>query len=263
MSGNCLFRPKKSLGQNFLINDGACRRIAATLDPRPEDNVLEIGPGHGALTKFLLQARRLVLLEKDRQLAAKAAACFPVHVINGDALKFNWRKLGLQNWKITGNLPYNVASPLIWDILSQCAGLQKAVFMVQKEVAERLTAAPGSRHYGALSVWAQSFSQTTLIFTLGPGSFRPPPKVDSAVVAFNPIPLDKRPGHLSELRTLLQLCFQQRRKQLGGVFHRANKHSLLEGLDTLQIDGSRRPEELSPEQFQQLAKCLIPEENER
>lgn len=254
-------RAKKSLGQHFLRNESVCRRIAALLDPQPGDNVLEIGPGPGALTRAL-EAQphaRLLLLEKDRHWAAKRQreAAPKTQAVLMDALRFDWRRLPPEErWKIAGNLPYNVASPLIWDIVSQSAA-SRCVFMVQKEVGQRLCAAPGSRQYGALSVWVQAYARPRLEFTLGPGAFSPPPKVDSAVLSFTPLPAEGRPRHPAALERLLRVCFQQRRKQLGGIFARAGLARLAAELPQLGLSPQLRPEALSVADFLRLSALLV------
>ena len=253
-------RAKKSLGQHFLRNEGICRRIAALLMPQPEDNVLEIGPGPGALTRAL-EAQphaRLLLLEKDRHWASERQrhAAPGTQAVLMDALRFDWRRLPADgSWKIAGNLPYNVASPLIWDILSQ-GSATRCVFMVQKEVGQRLAAAPGSRQYGALTVWVQAHARVRLEFALGPGAFSPQPKVDSAVLSFAPVPLAERPRHPRALERLLRVCFQQRRKQLGGIFTRAGLAWLAETLPALGLSPQLRPEALPVEAFLRLAGLL-------
>lgn len=242
---------KKSLGQHFLRRQGICERIADLVGPEPEDNLLEIGPGPGALTTVLERRphARLLLLEKDSYWAGVRAESGPAgtEVRCMDALEFPWEEL-TGRWKLLGNLPYNVASPLIWDIVSRCHALTRACFMVQKEVGQRIAAAPGSRQYGALSVWVQAFVSTHLEFTVAPGAFVPPPKVDSAVLTFRmlPEPLVRDPDALA---SVLKLCFQQRRKQLGGIFRRQGREDLLARLASVGVPGTARPEELSVEQF--------------
>lgn len=242
--------PKKSLGQHFLINDSVCKRIVKLLQPAEEDQILEIGPGPGALTRHLLTAphKKLLLIEKDSWWAKERAQ--EAEVCEMDAMQFKWHDLCEKgHWKLVGNLPYNIASPLIWNILSQCRCWRRAVFMVQKEVAQRICAQPGSRQYGALSVWIQSHAQAKLHFGVSPGSFRPPPKVDSAVVTF--VPLPAQPRHPEALKNLLDLCFQQRRKQLSTIFRQ--NAPLQQSLKELDIKPELRPEALTPEQFQTLA----------
>ena len=189
-------RAKKSLGQHFLRDERVVQRIVDLLRVEEGDNVMEIGPGPGALTALLrpLPWRRLLLLEKDDHYAAEhAARPLPgLEVVAGDALAYPWESLE-GPWKIAGNLPYNVASPLMWDIVSRVPDMARAVFMIQKEVGDRLLARPGSRDYGALSVWVQSFAVTRKGFVVDPAAFSPPPKVDSAVVVFEPLPPEKGP----------------------------------------------------------------------
>ena len=256
-------RAKKSLGQHFLRDERVVQRIVDLLRVEEGDQVMEIGPGPGALTALLrpLPWKRLLLLEKDDHYAAEhAARPLPgLEVVAGDALAYPWESLE-GPWKIAGNLPYNVASPLMWDVVSRVPHLSRAVFMVQKEVGDRLIAGPGSRDYGALSVWVQSFAATRKGFVIGPSAFSPPPKVDSAVVVFEPLPPEKRPAHPEELSRLIKICFQQRRKQLQGILRRALPGNFsMEKLERLGIDPARRPETLAVEQFQQLSESLFHE----
>lgn len=247
--------PKKSLGQHFLHNEAACRRIVDLLELKPRDQILEIGPGPGALTKCLAEAPHtlLRLIEKDSYWAAERLADNSAEVMNMDALRYDWAGLGTSGvWKLAGNLPYNIASPLIWDILAQCRCWQRAVFMTQKEVGQRLAAAPGSRAYGAMSVWAQCHARVRVAFCLGPGSFRPPPKVDSAVVVFEPLP--ERPEYPKELSQLLKICFQKRRKQLGGILRGFS--ALERGMRELNLPLQARPEELACADFLRLSAWL-------
>ena len=251
-------RAKKSLGQHFLKNPDICDRIAALLEATAQDNILEIGPGPGALTRSLeaLPHARLLLLEKDRYWAGERqrAAQPGTQAVLTDALRFAWARITPAfPWKLAGNLPYNVASPLIWDCLSQATGCTRAVFMVQKEVGLRLAAAPGNGQYGALSVWVQSYAAPRLEFTLGPGAFNPPPKVDSAVLSFTPLSLASRPEHPQLLARLLRICFQQRRKQLGGIIRRSGEQPLAQALHEAEIDPGLRPEALGVGQWQRLS----------
>ncbi|MBO4300371.1 MAG: 16S rRNA (adenine(1518)-N(6)/adenine(1519)-N(6))-dimethyltransferase RsmA [Desulfovibrio sp.] len=251
-------KAKKSLGQHFLIRDDICKHIAALLLPQKNDRLIEIGPGPGALTRALEAQPHecLLLLEKDNYWAEvrQRSARLHTQTVLMDAMCFDWRRIQQGSpWKITGNLPYNIASPLIWDSLSLSAGWQRAVFMVQKEVGQRLAASPGSKKYGALSVWVQSFAKPQVEFIVRPGAFNPPPKVDSAVLSFTPLPVDKRPHFPAVLAKLLRVCFQQRRKQLGGIFKRSNMPGLVEALNHTRIDKDLRPEALTVMDFQRLA----------
>lgn len=251
-------RAKKSLGQHFLRRPDICTRIAALALPGSDDRILEIGPGPGALTKALLAQphARLLLLEKDHHWAAEQqrTAAPTTQTVLMDALRFDWTRITPdQPWKIVGNLPYNVASPLIWDIVSRAAGLTRAVFMVQKEVGQRMAAAPDSSDYGALSIWVQSFTRPRLEFIVGPGAFNPPPRVDSAVLSFEPLPAALRPQHPELLSRLLKACFQLRRKQLSGIFRRSGLAFLEEHAPEVGFSLSARPETLNTTQFLQLS----------
>ncbi len=250
---------KKSLGQHFLVNADVCNRIVNLLDVQPGDNILEIGPGPGALSNILLRLpfSRLDFIEKDTRWADKLnnEKKENVKIYNMDALSFAWGDLE-ESWKIIGNLPYNVASPLIWDIVSEVPNLQRAVFMIQLEVADRIISSPGSRDYGALSVWVQSFAKVKKEFKVSPGSFSPPPKVDSGVILLVPLPREDHPAKPKKLSRLLKICFQNRRKQLGSIFRMNNLPYLANALNKLDIDPSLRPENLSPEQFDSLSAYL-------
>jgi len=250
---------KRSLGQNFLVDANIARKIVEALDIRPGDNVLEIGPGRGALTRHILDRRpgRLVVLEKDNALAEALIAQHPsIELVPGDALTYPWESLAPEaGWKIIGNLPYNIASPLIWDLVSR-ARFASAVFMVQLEVGQRLKAASGGKEYGGLSVWVQSHARVELLFKVPPQVFQPRPKVTSAVMRFllHPEPLD--PGAAKALAATIRMCFQQRRKQLATIL---KSKGILDGEDILRAQGvepAQRPETLGPERFQALAKSL-------
>lgn len=255
-------RPRKSLGQNFLQDRNLARKIVEALRVTSEDRVWEIGPGPGILTAFLLQAApaSLTLLEKDAYWAARlrdetagASLSSAPMVLTGDALKQNWRDCAAP-FKVIGNLPYNIASPLMWKLLSEAGGLSRAVFMLQKEVGERVTAAASSGVYGALSVWIQLFCRPRLEFIVPPQVFRPRPKVYSAVLSFDPLPSELRPARPEALSSLLKLLFQQRRKQVG-VILRAR------GLDPelpqrCGIDPACRPENISPAQYKELSEIF-------
>lgn len=255
-------RAKKSLGQHFLKNPGIARRIVDLLRIAPGDSVLEIGPGRGALTAHIREAApaRLILVEKDAYWAAHHAACATgaaggVEVRAADALEFPWESLS-GPWKIISNLPYNVGSPLVWDIVSRTPELTRAVFMVQKEVGERLCARPGGREYGALSVWVQSHARVEWGFEVGPGAFSPPPRVNSAVVVLTPFTPQARPKHPEALAALLRRCFGQRRKQLQSLLRKTGAPDAGATLEALGIPPQARPETLSPELFQRLSLAV-------
>ncbi len=251
-------RAKKSLGQHFLRHPQISQKIVELLHIKEGDCVLEIGPGPGALTDFLEMslARTLLLVEKDRYWAGErqAKGSQRTQAVLMDAMHMSWRRIMPQQpWKIISNLPYNVASPLMWDIFSQTTGLARAVFMMQKEVGQRLVAEPHTKAYGALTVWVRSFVRPQWAFVVGPGAFSPPPKVDSAVLAFEPLPLEQRPPHPDALARLLKMCFQNRRKQLKSIFRQGQAEHYVAGLKMLGIDAQKRPENLTPQEFCRLA----------
>ncbi len=254
------FRPaKRSLGQNFLVDENTSRRIVAAVDPGESDIVVEIGPGRGALTRFLAEAKpkRCIALEKDHALAESLAQTQPqVEVIDGDALNYDWDSLAHEQLKIVGNLPYNVASRIIWEIVSRVECFDRAVFMVQHEVGLRLTAKFASKQYGAISVWVQSFCELEYLFKVPPTVFRPQPRIDSAVVRFMPRPRMERPEDAKALSRLLKICFQKRRKQLKNILKEHWNPEIESWFENMGVSPTLRPEALSPIQFEALSKCL-------
>lgn len=247
-------RAKRSLGQNFLVDPNTIRAIIGALRASPGDRVFEIGPGRGALTEEMLgQGLEVSVLEKDRVLARYLADRHPqLRVIVGDAMQFAWE--GMRgDWRVIGNLPYNVASPIIWDLVARTPAARRMVFTVQKEVAQRLCAAPGSRAYGALSVWVQTFAGVHYERTLGGNVFRPRPKVDSAVVSLDPAGRSLSQAQQEALGQVLRVCFQKRRKQLGSILKSVWSPELEAWLEAQGLDRRVRPEALSPEAFLELA----------
>lgn len=251
--------PKRSLGQNFLRDENIARNIVAALEIGPDDCVLEIGPGRGALTKHItaLGPKRFMVLEKDDALAEALSHWDNApEVWRGDALKFPWESLDTEGaWKIVGNLPYNIASPLMWEIVSR-ARFDRAVFMIQLEVAQRIKAEQGGKVYGALSAWIQNFTSVELLFKVPPHVFFPPPKVTSGVIRLKPKKnLPDAPG-AKALAALLHCCFQNRRKQIGNILKSKGIANYVEALEALGITPAQRPETLEPERFLALAKLL-------
>jgi 16S rRNA (adenine1518-N6/adenine1519-N6)-dimethyltransferase len=253
-------RAKRSLGQNFLVDANICRKIVAALEIDASSSVLEIGPGKGAISGHILDASpaSYLAIEKDTDLAQALRLSHPQAEVRAmDALEFPWESLDAPALRIAGNLPYNVGSRLIWDIVSRTKRYERAVFMVQYEVAQRLTAAPGGKTYGALGVWVQSFSIPRLLFKVPPTVFRPQPKVDSAVVILFPQRQDKRPRDPQALSRLLRLCFQQRRKQLGNILKSQLNDTLTAWLEEQGIGLKLRPEALTPGQLQELSTRIV------
>ena len=236
----------RRLGQHFLGDPKILDRIVDALDPIPGETVLEIGPGKGSLTEALLaRGLTVVAIEKDRDLAA-ALARNNLTVVEGDALRIQWPRVP----KIVGNIPYYITSPLIDKALTPPLP-ERVVFLVQAEVADRLAAEPGSKIYGALSVGVQAVCRVEKLFTVAPGSFKPPPKVRSAVVRLTPraVPL-VTPEEIASLRTFVTGCFSKRRKQLKNAVTGMSETDLR----ALGFDPAIRPERLAPEDFVKLLR---------
>jgi 16S rRNA (adenine1518-N6/adenine1519-N6)-dimethyltransferase len=262
--------PRKRFGQHFLVQPKVAERIVDSARLNPSDVVVEIGPGLGALTQFILpKIRRLHLVELDRDLADYLSVNIPssecaVSVHQQDAMDFDFRLLSEtegQPLVVLGNLPYNISSPLIFHLLESRAGIQKAVFMLQREVGDRLAASPGKKDYGVLSVLLGAYGKVSRLFPVGRGQFHPPPKVDSLVVLidFRKDPPVDIPS-FEFFRKLVNTAFQQRRKTLHNSLKAlvSNRpHFLDEAFSKTGIDPKRRPETLSPEEFQSLGKALL------
>jgi len=211
-----LSRPKKALGQHFLRDPGILRRIADALEPAPGETVIEIGPGPGGLTAQLApRGIRLIAIERDRELVPGLRERFPaVTIVEGDALEEDWHRLAGGPFSVIGNIPYNITSPLI-DQALRPPRPRRIVFLVQKEVAERVAAAPGGKEYGALTVGVQAVATVERLFRVPAGAFHPPPKVDSAVIRLTPreSPL-VRDDEVAAFRRFVVGLFGFRRKQL-------------------------------------------------
>jgi 16S rRNA (adenine1518-N6/adenine1519-N6)-dimethyltransferase len=247
------------LGQHFLHDPSILGRIADAVGIRPGDLVLEIGPGRGGLTAALAaRARHLVAIEADGRLAAALATMFAgraVAIVHGDALKVPWPAADC----VCGNIPYQITSPLIERAL-QVPRPRVVVFLVQREVADRLAASPGSRTYGALSAGVQLVAGVERLFSVPRGAFQPPPRVESALVRltpFQPAPLDA--AEEGATRALIRAAFQRRRQQLrrtlaeSADIPRPTAEALLASVG---VAPETRPETLAPGEFVALARAL-------
>lgn len=255
-------RARKRFGQNFLVDERIIDRIITALSPATGDNLVEIGPGRGALTGALLAATgHLQVVELDRDLARwleeqfAADPGFRVH--SGDALKFDFTSLAAAGpLRVVGNLPYNISTPLLFHLLKYARLITDMHFMLQKEVVERLAAPPGGKSYGRLSVVVQYHCQVESLFPVSPQAFRPAPRVDSAVVRLlplrEPVVEARDPAFFHQV---VSIAFQQRRKTL-----RNSLKSLAGSADPARtsIDLSLRPEVLSVADFVQLSNELDP-----
>ncbi len=240
---------KKRFGQHFLTNRSILRRIVQFAGIQTRDTVVEIGPGRGALTRELAEtAQRVIAIEIDRDLIGDLRSSMPsnVEIIEGDALVVPFPQ---ESFRLVGNLPYNVATPLFKRFIEHRTSIQDVTVMIQKEVAERLGASPGSGSYGPLSVLIQYYATVKYGFTVPPGAFSPKPKVDSAVVrlGWTSAP-DARP-----FTDFVHQAFSSRRKKLANnllsAFGSLNREEVSRRLKDAGIDGNARPEELSVEQF--------------
>lgn len=253
---------KKRFGQHFLHDPRVIGRILQALNPQPGDVLVEIGPGLGALTAPLLaRVPRLTVVEIDRDVIEPLrAACGQapgLDVRQGDALKFDFASLAPAGGQIRliGNLPYNISTPLLFHLLDQSAAIRDMLFMLQKEVVDRMAAAPGDADYGRLSVTLAARAEVTPLFDVGPGAFKPPPQVDSSVVRVVPRPPAFAIADAGAFERVIAAAFSQRRKQLGNALR-----GLLSGADfaAAGIDPSERAERLSAAEFARLSNQLGP-----
>ena len=255
-------KARKRFGQNFLIDQGIINHIVRSISPKSDDNLVEIGPGQGAITGLLLEkADKLNVIELDRDLIPVLLSQFANHpgfkIHQADALKFDFASLCDEKsgpLRIVGNLPYNISTPLIFHLISYEQRVHDMHFMLQKEVVERLAAQPGEKNYGRLSIMAQYYCEVENLFEVPPESFSPAPKVDSAIVRLTPHP--KRPHQAESFETLdilVKTAFSQRRKTLKNAL----KSVLDDNFTTPDnIDLTQRAEDLSIAQYVHLANYL-------
>jgi 16S rRNA (adenine1518-N6/adenine1519-N6)-dimethyltransferase len=255
-------RAKRRLGQHFLSDPRILARFADALDATGRDVVLEIGPGPGGLTAALAErAGRLVAIEKDAELVPALRERFPrVTVVHGDALELDWHALAGPGALVAGNIPYNITSPLLDKALTPPRP-PRIVFLVQKEVADRVTAVPGGGTYGALTVGVQAVARAERLFLVPAGAFDPRPKVDSAVLRLTPLdpPLVADPD-LPRFRRFVVGIFGFRRKQLGRGIRELTGWAPERAGETLTragVDPTARPETLAPEAFVRLFGALV------
>jgi len=248
------------LGQHFLSDPAILARIADAALVEPGEVVLEIGPGQGTLTRELAaRAGRVVAIEADRHLAEALRVQPPapnVEVVAGDALKVPWPRADV----VCGNIPYRITSPLIERAL-RAPRPRRIVFLVQREVADRLGAAPGSRDYGALSAGVRLVADVERLFSVRAGAFRPPPRVQSALVRITPraVPLVSDEGEERRVRALIRMAFTRRRAQLQRTLRESASLTPAEAAALLARTGLApqvRAEQVSAEQFVALARGL-------
>ena len=251
-------RPRKRFGQHFLTDPGVIDAIIASISPRDDDTVVEIGPGQGAITRPLAaRAGRLHAIELDRDLAARLKQEYPdgcnVTVHEADALKFDFAALG-SSLRVVGNLPYNISTPLLFHLLDYRQHIADMHFMLQKEVVDRMAAPPGSKTYGRLGIMLGCHFQIDALFDVDRQAFDPPPDVTSAIVRLAPLP----PGTYvindeQQFAKLVAQAFSQRRKTIRNSLRTMVDEAALEGAG---IDPGLRPEAISIAHYVRLANAL-------
>jgi 16S rRNA (adenine1518-N6/adenine1519-N6)-dimethyltransferase len=259
-------QPKKSLGQHFLVDTQHCARITAYADIQPEDTVIEIGPGTGQLTRLLLEkARTVIAIEFDRDMVEHLGRLFPENdprsskltIVNADILRLRWTDLPAGNHvRLVGNLPYNISTKILAQTAEVKERFHSFTFMVQKEVAERVLARPGTKDYGYFTLLMEYHFQRFRGFAVPPGAFSPPPRVVSYAMRVMP----REPLEVPDYRRfvkLLQSSFRQRRKTLWNNLKSGfEDEKLAQAFSECGLDSRIRPEELPLQQFACLARVL-------
>ena len=258
-----MIRARRRFGQHFLHDPAVIQRIVAVIAPRPGEALVEIGPGPGAITRPLLAAAgTLDVIEIDRELAASLRAEFaaqPGFVLHeGDALDFDWR--GLQRargarLRLVGNLPYNISTPLLFRLLEARDAVLDMHLMLQKEVVDRIVAAPGGGDYGRLGVMLAPYLESTRLFDIGPGAFRPPPKVWSSIVRLRVRAQVPDWADSPDYARIVAAAFAQRRKTLRNALSGLVDAA---GFAAAGVDPQARAETLRPDQFGALARAARP-----
>jgi len=271
-------QPRKRFGQNFLIDHNIIEQILTVVDPQPQDHLVEIGPGLGAITERLLPpVAHLDAIELDRDLIAFLTEKFGADtnkftLYNADVLRFDLNTLARppHKFRIVGNIPYNISTPLIFHLLSFAEHIVDIHLMVQKEVAVRLNSQHGSKAYGRLSIMIQHCCQVTQLFDIGPEAFDPPPAVNSAFIRITPDPVKAAATqNIKLLRNITTAAFNQRRKTIQNALKSLRYHtgdssdnSIHHGVsaETLLAAGitpTLRPEQVSVEDYVRLSNILV------
>lgn len=253
--------PRKRFGQHFLSDQSIISRIVVSLAPKPSEHLVEIGPGQGAITMPVIRlSHALDVVEFDRDLIPVLQERTPrgcdLHIHQADALEFNFRSLktDARELRVFGNLPYNISTPLIFHLLEQADCITDMLFMLQKEVADRLAAKPGDDAYGRLSVMAQYYCDIEVLFDVPPEAFYPPPKVDSSIVRM--LPYRKLPVIARDIKlftAVVKQAFSQRRKTLRNSLRQMVADDIWVSVN---IDPSLRAERLSVEDFVRLSNAM-------
>jgi 16S rRNA (adenine1518-N6/adenine1519-N6)-dimethyltransferase len=259
-------KARKRFGQNFLQDEMIIADIVGAIDPATDQHLVEIGPGHGAITQYLLpDCQRLDVIELDRDLVPLLQQKFggyeQLTIHEADALTFDYTKLVSAKvpLRVIGNLPYNITTPLLFHLLAQSHCIADMCFMLQLEVVKRICAQPGSKTYGRLSIMMQYQCEAVQLFTVPPEAFEPKPKVDSAIIYLKPLPV--RLGGdmpIAALNKVVTQAFSQRRKTISNTLKSIMSLSVLEALN---IDFKQRPETISVEQYVAITQAWLVEQN--
>jgi len=254
-------RARKRFGQNFLVDHGVIREIVRAIHPRPDDQLVEIGPGKGAITALLADScNHLSVIELDRDLVPWLKVKFEKHpdfrLFQADALSFDFAQIATTDTplRIVGNLPYNISTPLIFHLLSYSHQVEDMHFMLQKEVVKRMAAQPGESAYGRLGIMVQYYCAVENLFEVPPTAFDPAPKVDSAIVRLTPYKTLPFPAdNIKMFERLVNVAFQQRRKTLRNALKQMIPTEII---DSLPVDAGARAETLSLQTFVELSNLL-------
>lgn len=261
-------RPKKSLGQNFLRDENISRKIVAAINPRPSEIVLEIGPGEGALTKYLAPlVYRLIVVDVDRRVVARMRNAYrseEVEVRHEDFLTTDLDQIARhwnQSIRIVGNIPYHITSPILFHVLDNRTNVTDMTLMLQKEVAGRIIAVSGTKNYGILSVFCQLFADVKKLFDVSPSSFYPKPRVSSSVVRFTMLSKPRFPlADEQFFRAMVRSIFGKRRKTLrNSLKYFVEERGMKLPFELEPVKGHQRPEVLSVAELVELGNSLAKE----
>lgn len=268
-----IYKPKKFLGQNFLVDENIAKKIVESLDIKKDDFIFEIGPGHGALTKYIAGiTRNFIAVDIDKEITKKLKERFEDKdcFINEDILSFSFEKYlpkKFSEFKIIGNIPYNLTSEILFKILTYSLQdqednfidkpkINKAILMIQKEVALRLCANKDSKQYGILSVQTQAFSNVKILFNVPRTAFFPKPDIVSSVIEIRPVKDKYKINNVSLFRSLVRNAFGKRRKTLKNSLDNFIEENGFR-INDIGFDFSRRAESLSIEEFVNLSNLLL------
>lgn len=252
-------RPRKRFGQHFLIHEEVLDQIVSVLGINAEDFFIEIGPGKGALTKYLIpRVKHLDVIEIDRDLTAYLQQQFQqtqnLNIYNADVLHFDWQSLLSFPHRVVGNIPYNITTPLLFKLLSLTDKIIDMHFLLQKEVVERLTALPGDGHYGRLTVMAQYHAKLSQLFNVDRQSFSPPPKVESSVLRIETFKIPPfQAANFKLFADVVREAFNYRRKTIANSLR---KFITVPELEQLNIDPHCRPQQITVENFVKISNIL-------